>query len=84
MALLSEMRWQNKNSDTTTYGIGGLSVILSEMQIHLCDTLTWRLSVCVLTVGKNTTAIKEYMAKQSEEDKLGEQLRIDYPESPFK
>ena len=39
---------------------------------------------CVTTVGKNTTAIKEYIAKQSEEDKLGEQLRIDYPESPFK
>ena len=36
------------------------------------------------TVGKNTTAIKEYIAKQSEEGKLGEQLRIDYPESPFK
>lgn len=35
------------------------------------------------TVGKNTTAIKEYIAKQSEEDKLGEQLRIVYPESPF-
>lgn len=34
-------------------------------------------------VGKNTTAIKEYIAKQSEEDKLGEQLRIDYQESPF-
>ena len=36
------------------------------------------------TVGKNTKAIKEYIAGQLEEDKLGEQLRIDYPESPFK
>lgn len=35
-------------------------------------------------MGKNTTEIKEHIAKQSEEDKSGEQLRIDYPESPFK
>ena len=35
------------------------------------------------TVGKNTKAIKEYIAGLLEEDKLGEQLRIDYPENPF-
>lgn len=44
----------------------------------------WCKGYYVDTVGKNTTAIKEYIAKQLEEDKLGEQLRIDYPESPFK
>ena len=44
----------------------------------------WCKGYYVDTVGKNTTAIKEYIAKQLEEDILGEQLRIDYPESPFK
>ena len=44
----------------------------------------WCKGYYVDTVGKNTKAIKEYLAGQLEEDKLGEQLRIDYPESPFK
>ena len=44
----------------------------------------WCKGYYVDTVGKNTTAIKEYVANQLAEDKLGEQLRIDYPESPFK
>ena len=37
MALLSKMWWQNKNTDTPTYGAGGLSSILPEVQIYLCD-----------------------------------------------
>ena len=44
----------------------------------------WCKGYYVDTVGKNTTAIKEYIANQLAEDKLGEQLRIDYPKSPFK
>lgn len=44
----------------------------------------WCKGYYVDTVGKNTKAIKEYIARQLEEDKLGEQLRIDYPESPFR
>ena len=44
----------------------------------------WCKGYYVDTVGKNTTEIKEYIANQLAEDKLGEQLRIDYPESPFK
>ncbi len=44
----------------------------------------WCKGYYVDTVGKNTKAIKEYIANQLAEDKLGEQLRIDYPESPFK
>ena len=44
----------------------------------------WCKGYYVDTVGKNTKAIKEYIAGQLEEDKLGEQLRIEYPESPFK
>ena len=44
----------------------------------------WCKGYYVDTVGKNTTAIKEYIVNQLAEDKLGEQLRIDYPESPFK
>ena len=37
LALLSKMWWQNKNTDTPTYGAGGLSSILPEVQIYLCD-----------------------------------------------
>ena len=44
----------------------------------------WCKGYYVDTVGKNTKAIKEYMAGQLEEDKLGERVGIDYPESPFK
>lgn len=44
----------------------------------------WCKGYYVDTVGKNTIAIKEYIANQLAEDKLGEQLRIDYPENPFK
>ena len=44
----------------------------------------WCKGYYVDTVGKNTKAIKEYIAGQLAEDKLGEQVRIDYPENPFK
>ncbi len=43
----------------------------------------WCKGYYVDTVGKNTAKIKEYIQNQIQEDKLGEQLRIDYPESPF-
>ena len=44
----------------------------------------WCKGYYVDTVGKNTVKIKEYKESQLQEDKLGEQLRIDYPENPFK
>lgn len=44
----------------------------------------WCKGYYVDTVGKNTAKIKEYIANQLNEDKLGEQLRIDYSEDPFK
>lgn len=44
----------------------------------------WCKGYYVDTVGKNTVKIKEYIENQLQEDKLGEQLRIDYPENPFK
>ena len=44
----------------------------------------WCKGYYVDTVGKNTQKIKEYIENQLKEDKLGEQLRIDYPNSPFK
>ena len=44
----------------------------------------WCKGYYVDTVGKNTVKIKEYIENQLKEDKLGEQLRIDYPENPFK
>ena len=40
------MRWQNKDTDTATYGAGGFSSILPEVQIHLRDSFqgwkNWR------------------------------------------
>ena len=44
----------------------------------------WCKGYYVDTVGKNTQKIKEYIENQLKEDKLGEQLRIDYPDSLFK
>ena len=44
----------------------------------------WCKGYYVDTVGKNTVKIKEYIENQIQEDKLGEQLRIDYLENPFK
>ena len=44
----------------------------------------WCKGYYVDTVGKNAQKIKEYIENQLKEDKLGEQLRIDYPDSPFK
>ena len=44
----------------------------------------WCKGYYVDTVGKNTKAIKEYIEGQLKEDKLGEQLRIDFSENPFK
>ena len=37
MAALPQMRWKNTNADTCTYGAGGFSSILPEVQILLCD-----------------------------------------------
>ncbi|EFE8963725.1 IS200/IS605 family transposase, partial [Escherichia coli] len=35
------------------------------------------------TVGKNTAKIQDYIKHQLEEDKMGEQLSIPNPGSPF-
>lgn len=43
----------------------------------------WCKGYYVDTVGKNTQKIKEYIENQLKEDKLGEQLRIDYTENPY-
>lgn len=44
----------------------------------------WCKGYYVDTVGKNTQKIQEYIKGQLDEDKLGEQLKINYPEDPFK
>ncbi len=36
------------------------------------------------TVGKNTARIKEYIANQLKEDQLGEQIKMDFSDDPFK
>ena len=43
----------------------------------------WCRGYYVDTVGKNTAKIREYISRQLEEDKLGEQLSIPYSGSPF-
>ena len=43
----------------------------------------WCKGYYVDTVGKNTQKIQEYIKGQLDEDKLGEQLKINYPEDPF-
>ena len=43
----------------------------------------WCRGYYVDTVGKNTARIQEYIKHQLEEDKMGEQLSIPYPGSPF-
>lgn len=43
----------------------------------------WCQGYYVDTVGKNTAKIPDYIKHQLEEDKMGEQLSIPYPGSPF-
>jgi len=42
MALLPQMRRQNKNAATATYGVGGFPAILPKVQIHLRDSFQGR------------------------------------------
>ena len=44
----------------------------------------WCRGYYVDTVGKNTAKIQEYIKYQLEEDKMGEQLSIPYPDSPLR
>ncbi|EIX4635445.1 TPA: IS200/IS605 family transposase, partial [Escherichia coli] len=43
----------------------------------------WCRGYYVDTVGKNTAKIQDYIKHQLEEDKMGEQLSIPCPGSPF-
>ena len=43
----------------------------------------WCRGYYVDTVGKNKTKIQEYIKQQLEQDKLGDQLSLPYPGSPF-
>ena len=44
----------------------------------------WCKGYYVDTVGKNTARIKEYIANQLKEDQLGEQIKMDFSDDPFK
>ena len=44
----------------------------------------WCKGYYVDTVGKNTTAIKEYIANQLKQDKEADQLSVFDPNDPFK
>lgn len=52
-----------------------------EIQTQELGLLVQRLHVD--TVDKNTAKIQDYTKHQLEEDKMGEQLSIPYPGSPF-
>ena len=43
----------------------------------------WCKGYYVDTVGKNTKAIKEYIANQLEKDRIGDQMSIFDPQDPF-
>ena len=43
----------------------------------------WCRGFYVDTVGKNTAKIQDYIKKQLDRDKLGDQLSLPYPGSPF-
>ncbi|WP_412531064.1 transposase, partial [Escherichia coli] len=49
----------------------------------ICNSAFWCRGYYVDTVGKNTAKIQDYIKHQLEEDKMGEQLSIPYPGSPF-
>ena len=40
LALLSQMRRQNKDADPAAYSSGGFSAVLPKVQIQLCDSGT--------------------------------------------
>lgn len=42
LALLSQMRRQNKDADPAAYSSGGFSAVLPKVQIHLRDSLSKR------------------------------------------
>ena len=58
-------------------------VVEYEIQISQQRVLVPRL-LCVDTVGKNTTKIKEYIANQIKENKMMEQMTITELLDPFK
>ena len=61
-----------------------LSVVIgSSPQMWLNLQNAWSLAEAEKTVGKNTAKIQDYIKHQLEEDKMGEQLSIPYPGSPF-
>ena len=42
LALLSQMRQQNKDADPAAYSSGGFSAVLPNVQIQLCDSIPER------------------------------------------
>ncbi len=53
------------------------------LEIHGASLEFWCRGYYVDTVGKNTAKIQDYIKHQLDEDKMGEQLSIPYPGSPF-
>lgn len=78
-----------QNERIRLYGIseGKSSLMLYEqfgdLKFKYRNREFWCRGDYVDTVGKNTAKIQDYIKHQLEEDKMGEQLSIPYPGSPF-
>ena len=57
---------------------------LGNMKFKYRNREFWCKGYYVDTVGKNTARIKEYIANQLKEDQLGEQIKMDFFDDPFK
>ncbi|EMD4651316.1 transposase, partial [Salmonella enterica] len=62
---------------------GKSSLMLYGQKFKYRNREFWCKGYYVDTVGKNTAKIQDYIKHQPEEDKMGEQLSIPYPGSPF-
>lgn len=59
LALLSQMRRQNKDADPAAYSSGGFSAVLPKVQIQLCDSIPERKNRRVETAMKKHPALAD-------------------------
>ncbi|STM16826.1 transposase [Escherichia coli] len=76
------MIWQPEFTDKTLSRKPG-AVQFGDLKFKYRNREFWCRGYYVDTVGKNTAKIQDYIKHQLEEDKMGEQLSIPYPGSPF-
>ena len=54
-----------------------------ELKFKYRNRKFWCHGYYVDTVGKNTAKIQDYIKHQLSEDKIGDQLMLPYPDTPF-